>query len=71
MVTQKQPNIVVSNQSFTQVEHPHRHFHADIIKRAGQNILIDHFTSLPATTLIPSEKAEDLKSGIIALITPI
>ena len=52
---------------------PHQHFHADIIKRAGQNILIliDHFTSLIVTALIPSEKAEDLKPELIALTTPI
>ena len=44
-----------------------------MIKRAGQNILIiiDHFTSLITTALIPSEKEEDLKSGLISLTTPI
>merc|ERR1712240_204538 len=44
-----------------------------VIKREGQLILlvIDHFTSLVSATLIPSEKAQDLKLGIIGLTTPI
>merc|ERR1712240_908881 len=44
-----------------------------VIKREGQLILlvIDHFTSLVSATLIPSEKAQDLKLGIISLTTPI
>ena len=55
------------------VPRPHQYFHADVLKRAEQIILIltDHFTSLMSTALIPSEKAEDLKSGLIALIIPI
>ena len=34
-------------------------------------LIIDHFTSLVSATLIPSEKAQDLKLGIISLTTPI
>ena len=52
---------------------PHTHFHADVIKREGQHILIiiDHFTSLILTALVPSEKTSNLKAGIISLTTPI
>merc|ERR1712240_561645 len=44
-----------------------------VIKREGQLILlvIDHFTSLVSAALIPSEKAQDLKLGIINLTTAI
>ena len=72
-IVQKQPRISVPDESKSQVPHPHRHFHADVIKREGQFILlvIDHFTSLVSAALIPSEKAQDLKLGIINLTTPI
>ena len=33
LVSQKQPIVTTSNQSLTQAEHPHRHFHADVIRR--------------------------------------
>ena len=36
LVLQKQPKIVIADQSLTQVLHPHRHFHADIIRRERQ-----------------------------------
>ena len=62
------PEITQSN-----IPQPHRHFHADKIKRAGQLILlvIDHFTLLVAAKLVSSEKVEDLIEGVINLTTPI
>ena len=46
-----------------------RYFHVDVIKRSSQNILTvkDHFSTYQDAMLIPSEKAEDLKQGIIML----
>ena len=48
---------------------PQTHFHADVIKRATQNILTlkDHFSSFQDAILIPSERAEDLKEGLVIL----
>ena len=67
------PRIQVPNESKAEVIHPHVYFHADVIKRAKQCILllIDHFSSFQAAQLIPSEKAIDLKSGLISLSTPV
>ncbi len=72
-IIQKQPKTSVPSETKSDAKHPHRSFHADVIKREGQYILllIDHFTSLVLTKLIKSEKAEDLKSGIISLTTPV
>ena len=65
----KLPREAIQNETKTKVEAPHSHFHADVIKRASQNILTikDHFSSFQDAMLIPSEKAEDLKQGIIIL----
>ena len=72
-IIQKQPRVSVPDETKSKVPHPHRYFHADVIKREGQHILliIDHFTSLVVAAIIPSEKAQDLKSGIINLTTSI
>ena len=72
-IIQKQPKISVENETKSDARHPHRFFHADVIKREGQFILLltDHFTSLTSSKLIKSEKAEDLRSGIISLTTPV
>ena len=69
LVSQKQPKIVVSNQSLTKVSHPHRHFHADVIWREKQYILLltDNFSTFSSAMLIDSEKADDLKAGLIIL----
>ena len=68
-VIQKIPKTIIPNETKTQVNGPQTHFHADIIKRANQNILIlvDHFSSFQDATLIDSEKAVDLKEGLISL----
>ena len=52
---------------------PHTQFHADMIRRARQNILTvkDHFISYQDATMIKSEKTEDLKNGIIELTSAI
>ena len=67
----KLPKIPKSNESKTKADSPHTHFHADVIKRASQNILTikDHFSSFQDATMIPSEKTIDLKEGIIQLIS--
>ena len=63
----------VPNETKARVPHLHQYFHADVIKREGQNILliIDHFTSMVSSTILKSEKPIDLKSGIIKLTTPV
>ena len=60
---------MVADQSLTQVNHPHRHFHADVIRRQKQFILLitDHFSTFSSAILVDSEKAEDLRAGIIIL----
>ena len=68
-VIQKLPKQNVPNETKTLVEGPQTHFHADVIKRAGQNILTvkDHFSSYQDAIIIDSEKAQDLKQGLIIL----
>ena len=65
------PKAQIPNESKATVNHPHEYFHADVIRRAKQCILllVDHFSSYHVATLIPSEKACDLKEGIISLST--
>ena len=66
---QKVPKQFIQNETKTKVDGPHTHFHADVIKRANQNIftLKDHFSSFQDAILIPSERAEDLKDGLLIL----
>ena len=54
-------------------EQPGTHMNVDIIKRAGQLIMVnvDLFSKFVTTTLVTSEKKEDLVDGIIRLITPL
>ena len=68
-VIQKLPKEIVVNETKTEVSGPHTHFHADVIKRASQNILTlkDHFSSYQDAIFIPSEKTQDLKEGLIVL----
>ena len=72
-IIQKLPKEVIADETRTQVDHPHSHFHADVIRRAKQNILTlkDHFTSFQDAIFVKSEKAEDLRDGLIALITAV
>ena len=69
LVSQKQPKIVIKDQSLTQVSHPHRHFHADVIRRERQYILLltDSFSTFSSAMLIESERAEHLRAGLIIL----
>ena len=71
MIIQKQPRIRIPDQTKSHVPQPHKHFHADVIKRAGQLIMIviDHFTSMISMAIIPSEQTNDLKPGIMNLTT--
>ena len=60
-------------ESTTPIEGLGTQFSADVIEREGQNILliIDHFISLVSSTILPSEKAVNLKAGIITLTTAV
>ena len=68
-VVQKLPKEIIVNETKTDVKGPQTHFHADVIKRALQNILTirDHFSSYQDAMIIHSEKAQDLKEGLIIL----
>ena len=72
-VIQKKPLVTVFHESKSQVDHPHCYFYADIIRRNGQYIMlyIYHFSNIAQATLLDSEKATDLKKGLIDLSTPI
>ena len=54
-------------------QHPGTHFNSDVIRRAGQFILVttDLFSSYTTACFIASEKAEDLCLCLITTITPI
>ena len=67
---QRLPRTVVKQESKAEVAHPHTYFHADVVKRAGQNIflLVDHFFSAQSAILVPSEKAVDLKQALLILL---
>ena len=69
----KLPKETIKNETKTVADKPHTHFHVDIIKRASQNILTikDHFSSYQDAILVASEKAEDLKEGIIVVTSGI
>ena len=62
-IVQKQPRISVPDESKSKVPHPHRHFHADVIKREGQYILMltDHFSTMTNALLVDNEQANKLK----------
>ena len=68
-VIQKLPKQIIPNETKTVVNGPQTHFHADVIKRSGQNILTvkDHFSSYQDAALIKSETSADLKEGLIQL----
>ena len=53
-------------------EHPGTHMNADVLKRAGQLILVntDRFSNFTTATIIGSEKREDLAIGLLQVITP-
>ena len=73
LISQKQPVFSTSNQTVTQADHPHRHFHADVIRRERQHILLvtDNFSTFSTAMLINSEKADDLKAALILLTSNI
>ena len=72
-IIQKIPREIITNETKTKADKPQMYFHADIIKRAQQNILTikDHFTSFQDATFVPSEKACDLKDGLINITAAI
>lgn len=63
------PKEAIKNETKTAADKRHIHFHVDIIERATQNIMTikDHFSSYQDAILVKSEKAEDLKEGLIVL----
>ena len=72
-VTQQQHQVPIKSETKTQVDHPHRVFHADVIKRQGQLIMLltDHFSTYTNAKLIDTEQAEDLKRALIDLSSPV
>ena len=72
-LTQNIPKEIISDETKTDAQYPHIQFHADVIRRAKQIILTikDHFSSFQDAMLLNSEKAEDLKNGIVALVSPL
>ena len=72
-VIQKLPKEIIPNETKTVVDGPQTHFHADVIKRSQQNILTirDHFSSFQDAILVNSEKACDLKDGLIFMTSTI
>ena len=71
--TQKKIPLLVEHRSVTEVETPGSHFHADVIKRQSQKILIlrDHFSTYTSAKIIKAENHNELRQGIIDLVTPI
>ena len=53
--------------------HPGTHMNADVIRRAGQKILVntDLFSGYTTASFTDSENSEDLAEAIIKVITPI
>ena len=71
--SQKKIPPVVPHYSKTDTNVPGSHFHADIIRRRCQYILVirDNFSSYTLAKIVKSESHKDLKEGIIDLLTPI
>ena len=44
---QRLPRTVIKQESKAVVEHPHTYFHADVVKRASQNIFLLVISPLP------------------------
>jgi hypothetical protein len=69
----KFPDQLQVYQPVNQPKHPGICFNADVLQRSKQKILVirDLFSCLTAATFVQSEKALDLKDGIIQIIQPI
>jgi len=67
------PKTAPTHTTCAKVEHPGHYFHADVIRREKQKILIitDQFSTLSTANLIPSEQQQDLKTAIINLTSPV
>ena len=61
------------HQTKTNATVPGTHFHADVIKRQGQNIFTirDHLSSFSAAKIIKTENHQELKQAIIDTLSPI
>ena len=72
-VTQQQHQVPIRSDTKTQVDHPHRAFHTDIIKRQGQLIMLltDYFSTFTSAKLINSKQAQDRKAALIDLSSPV
>ena len=71
--TQRKIPTLFEHHTQTEVSAPGSFFHADVIKRASQKILIirDHFSSYTNAKFIKAENNKELKQGIIDLVMPI
>ena len=69
---QKLTRDITANNTKTNADHPHCHFHAEVIRRAKQNILTlkGHLTSFHDAILLSSEKANNLKDGLMQPLIP-
>jgi len=69
----KIPQIQLDIHTSEPPQQPGTHMNIDIIRRACQHIMVnvDLFSKFITTTLIDSEKKEDLVEGIIRLVTPL
>lgn len=72
-MAQKTIPSIVPHYTMTDVTVPGTHFHADVIKRQSQNILVvrDHCSSFTAAKIIKSESHNEFKSALIDILTPI
>ena len=63
---------VTTHHTVNDTKVPGSSFHADVIKRAAQNIFIirDNFSSFTMAKLIPSENHSNLKQALIDLLIP-
>ena len=63
-MSQTQSRIKITDETKTAVKHPYPYqYHADVIKREQQNILLltDHFSTLSTAMLLDNEHAVELK----------
>ena len=56
-----------------QPKHPGSHMNSDVMKRAGQNVLVttDMFSGFTSACLLNSESKEDLVQGVLLTTTPL
>ena len=57
----------------TRPDHPGSHMNVNIMRRAGQFLMIntDLFSGYTTGSIIPSEKREDMAVGLLQVVTPV